>query len=222
MVQLLHIDSSARRDSFSRKVTEVFAREWRAARPGGGYTYRDLGAHPVPPVDEARTEIAIQASTAGIRELDGMSSAVRTPAQQRSWAVSRPLIEELLAADVLLIGSPMYNFSLPSVLKAWIDQISFPWLPMAGRTAVVVTARGGSYAPGTPREAHDHQEPYLRSYFETLQLTDLHFIHTEMTNALHVPFLAEFKGAHEESRAAALSAAAALAAAIGQSAGQPT
>ncbi|MBU3064703.1 NAD(P)H-dependent oxidoreductase [Nocardia sp. NEAU-G5] len=216
MANLLHIDSSARRASFSREVAGVFATEWRTGHPGGDYTYRDLGADPVPPVDEARTEIAIQASAAGIRKLADMSSAVRTPAQERSWAVSRPLIEELLAADVLLIASPMYNFSLPSTLKAWIDQVSFPWLPLAGRTAVVVTARGGSYMPGTPRAAHDYQEPYLRAYFETLGLTDLHFIHTELTNALHVPFLAEFEHAHQASRAAASEAAAALAASIGQ------
>lgn len=222
MVHLLHMDSSARRNSFSREVAGVFATEWRSRHSDGDYTYRDLGAHPVPPIDEARTEIAIQASSAGIRELAGMSGAVRTPVQERSWAASRPLIEELLAADVLLIASPMYNFSLPSTLKAWIDQVSFPWLPLAGRTAVVVTARGGSYAPGTPREAYDYQEPYLRAYFETLGLTDLHFIHTEMTNALHVPFLGEFKHAHEASRAAALKAAATLAGSVGQRVEQPT
>ncbi|MFI5719131.1 FMN-dependent NADH-azoreductase [Nocardia sp. NPDC051750] len=216
MAHLLHIDSSVRRASFSREVAGVFAAEWRTGHPDDDYTYRDLAADPVPPVDEARTEIAIQASATEIRKLADMSSAVRTPAQERSWAVSRPLIEELLAADVLLIASPMYNFSLPSTLKAWIDQISFPWLPLTGRSAVVVTARGGSYAPETPRAAHDYQEPYLRAYFETLGLTDLHFIHTELTNALHVPFLAEFKDSHQRSRAAALEAAAALATSIGR------
>jgi FMN-dependent NADH-azoreductase len=213
---LLHIDSSARRESFSRKVAAAFAAEWRALHPASGYTYCDLGTRPVPPADEARTEIAVQAAAAGIRELGRMTEAVRTPAQERSWAVTRPLIEELLAADVVLIASPMYNFSVPFTLKAWIDQISFPWLPLAGRTAVVVTARGGSYAPGTPRAGYDYQEPYLRAYFETLGLTDLHFIHTELTNALHVPFLAEFREAHEASRVTALDAAARLARAIGQ------
>jgi FMN-dependent NADH-azoreductase len=145
VTSLLHIDSSARRNSFSRTAAAIFAAEWRAVHPAGGYVYRDLGAHPVPPAGEARAEIAMQASAAGIRELARMPEAVRTPAQERSWAVTRPLIEELLAADVLLIASPMYNFSVPSTLKAWIDQVSFPWLPLAGRTAVVVTARGGSY-----------------------------------------------------------------------------
>jgi FMN-dependent NADH-azoreductase len=215
------MDASARRASFSREVASVFAAEWRAAHPTGGYVYRDLAADPVPPVDEARTEIAIQAGAMGIRELARMSEAVRTPAQSRSWSVARPLIEELLAADVLLIASPMYNFSVPSTLKAWIDQVSFPWLPLAGRTAVVVTARGGSYAPGTPREQFDYQEPYLRAYFGVLGLTDLHFIHTELTNSLHVPFLAEFKETHEKSRAVALKAAAELARTVGLAGQRP-
>jgi FMN-dependent NADH-azoreductase len=222
VTSLLHIDSSARRASFSRKVAAAFVAEWRAVHPAGGYAYRDLGAHPVPPVDEARTQIAVQASAAGIQELAHMTQAVRTTAQERSWAVARPLIEELLAADAVLIASPMYNLSIPSTLKAWIDQISFPWLPLAGRTAVVVTARGGSYAPGTPREGYDHQEPYLRAYFQTLGLTDLHFIHTELTNARHVPFLAQFQQAHETSRVSALDAAARLARTIGQPVKQPT
>lgn len=144
------------------------------------------------------------------------------PPQQRSWAIARPLIEEVLAADVLLIASPMYNYSLPATLKAWIDQISFPWLPLTGRTAVVVTARGGAYGPGTPREAADFQTPYLRAYFETLGLSDLHFIHTELTHALHVPFLADYRPAHEISRATALAAALQLATSVGERANRAT
>ena len=219
---LLHIDSSARRSSFSREVADVFADRWRELQPGASYTYRDLAVDPVPPVDEARTEIAAQAAVAGVRDFADMSPVVRTPAQVKSWAIAQPLIEEVLAADVMLIASPMYNYSLPATLKAWIDQISFPWLPLAGRTAVVVTARGGAYGPGTPREPHDFQAPYLRAYFETLGLTDLHFIHTELTLALHVPFLADYRPAHESSRAEALAAAANLATAIGSRAGQTT
>lgn len=217
MSNLAHIDTSARRDSFSREVGAVFAATWRDANPGG-YTYRDLGAAPVPPADEARTELARQSGALGIRDLAGMSAAVVTPEQARSWAVALPLIEEVLAADVLLIASPMYNFTIPSTLKAWIDQISFPWLPLAGRTVVVVTARGGAYGPGTPREAFDFQEPYLRAYFGVFGLTDLHFIHTELTNAPHVPFLAQFKASHGESRAAALRAAGDLARSLSASA----
>lgn len=215
MTHLLHIDSSARRSSFSREVAAAFASRWREVHPDGGYTYRDLAADPVPAVDEARTEIAAQAAVAGVRAFDDMAAAVRSPAQSASWAVARPLIEEVLAADVLLIASPMYNFSVPSALKAWIDQVSFPWLPLAGRSAVVVTARGGAYGPGTPREPSDFQTPYLRAYFQTLGLTDLHFINTELTHALHVPFLAEYRPAHESSRADALASAARLAATVG-------
>lgn len=216
MAHLLHIDTSPRSGSFSRELSAAFASAWRAEHPDGGYTHRDLAADPVPPVDEPRTEIARESSVAGVRTLAEIAGVIRTPAQEASWAVCRPLIEELLAADTLLIATPMYNFTVPSTLKAWIDQISFPWLPMADKRAIVVTARGGTYAPGTPREGHDFQEPYLRTYFETLGLTDLHFVNTELTNALHVPFHADFTGAHEASRAAALSRVAELAASIGR------
>jgi FMN-dependent NADH-azoreductase len=211
VTSLLHIDSSARRASFSRKVAAAFVAEWRAVHPAGGYAYRDLGAHPVPPVDEARTQIAVQASAAGIQELAHMTQAVRTPAQERSWAVARPLIEELLAADAVLIASPMYNLSIPSTLKAWIDQISFPWLSFKDRTVVVVTGRGGSYAPGTPRAHLDFQEPYLRAYFETLGAEWIEFIHAELSNAPIVPFLAQFTDAHIESVDKALATARTLA-----------
>src|SRR5690242_2695316 len=102
MVQLLHIDASARRESYSRRVSRIFADAWRTANPDGGYVYRDLAANPVPHVDEAQTEINEYSGVHGLQGLEPMEQAVQTPAQQAAWAITRPLVEELLAADVLL------------------------------------------------------------------------------------------------------------------------
>lgn len=211
MASLLHLDASPRPTAFSRRVAAAFVAEWRQAHPDSAYTYRDLTADPVPLVDVARTELAAQSSAAGVRELAGMTAVARTAAQQTAWGVTRPLIEEVLAADVLLVATPMYNFSVPAALKAWIDQISFPWLSFKDRTVVVVTGRGGSYAPGTPRAHLDFQEPYLRAYFETLGAERIEFIHAELSNAPIVPFLAQFTDAHIESVDQALATAHALA-----------
>lgn len=88
-------------------------------------------------------------------------------------ALQQALVDELLAADVVVVGAPMYNYSLPSSLKAWIDHIHIPGVtapfdgdtqPMAGRPAVVVTSRGGSYDPGTATEGWDHGVPVLESW----------------------------------------------------------
>jgi FMN-dependent NADH-azoreductase len=211
MTHLLHLDASPRPTAFSRRVGDAFITEWRHAHPNSAYTYRDLTANPVPLVDVARTELAAQSSAAGVRDLAGMAAVVRTAAQRTAWDVTRPLIEEILAADVLLVATPMYNFSIPAALKAWIDQVSFPWLSFKNRAVVVVTGRGGSYAPGTPRAHLDFQEPYLRAYFDTLGAQRITFIHAELSNAPIVPFLAQFTDAHVESVDKALATARTLA-----------
>ncbi|WP_283134688.1 FMN-dependent NADH-azoreductase [Rhizohabitans arisaemae] len=212
MVNLLHLDASARRGSFSRRLGAVFVAEWRAANPDGFYAYRDLVADPVPPLDEARVEIAIRSGVNGVRglaEMDEVLAAV--PALSESWAVTRPLVTQLLEADVLLLGTPMYNFSVPASLKAWIDRVTLPWLPLHGKSAVVVSARGGAYGPGAPREHHDFQEPYLRAYFAALGLEDVAFVHAELTHATVMPFLAGLRRTHEASHSAALDAVRTLA-----------
>jgi FMN-dependent NADH-azoreductase len=192
MVHLLHIDTSANASgSVSREVTAAFATAWKQANPDRGYTYRDLAAHPVPHADGAFL------TARHLRE-DQHSAEQRT-----SWAVSKQLIDELLAADTVIIGAPMYNFSIPSSLKAWLDRIIVPAVmpdpqtgegALVGKRVVVVTARGGSYAPGTPREDFDFQEPYLKAVLGYAGLGhDLTFVHTEMTLAHTVPQLAQFK-----------------------------
>ncbi|NUT11174.1 MAG: FMN-dependent NADH-azoreductase, partial [Nonomuraea sp.] len=121
---LLHLDASARRASFSRRLSSLYAGTWRAAHPGERYVYRDLAADPVPHIGEAWTELCDHVLAHEITDVSRYREAVRTPAQEAAWAILEPLLAEVVAADVVLIGTPMYNFSIPSSLKAWIDQIT--------------------------------------------------------------------------------------------------
>ncbi|KOX12939.1 NAD(P)H dehydrogenase [Saccharothrix sp. NRRL B-16348] len=183
MAHLLHIDTSLRFEgSVSREVSAAFAEEWRAARPDGEYTYRDLAADPLPHVDPA---------SLATRQAEG------------DVPLERQLIAEVKAADTVLLGVPMYNYGVPSSLKAWLDWILVPELfadqetgegVLTGTRVVVVTARGGSYAPGTPRHSFDFQEPYLRAVFGAVGLDrDLEFVHAELTLAGVVPHMAQFR-----------------------------
>ncbi|GAA3530910.1 NAD(P)H-dependent oxidoreductase [Nonomuraea rosea] len=203
---LLHLDASARRaGSFSRTLSARYAETWRAAHPGGRYVYRDLAAQPVPHIGEAWTELCDYVLEHEITDIARYREAVRTPAQQRAWAVLAPLLDEVVAAEVILIGTPMYNYSIPSALKAWLDQITFPRMSLAGRSFVVTGARGGAYGPGTPREPYDHEERYLRDFFKGhFRVEDVTFVHAELVNARLDPALAHLRDRHEESLAAAL------------------
>ncbi|HKW35990.1 MAG TPA: NAD(P)H-dependent oxidoreductase, partial [Candidatus Acidoferrum sp.] len=113
-----------------------------------------------------------------------------TAAQRSYLATSDELIEELQAADTIVIGAPMYNFSIPAPLKAWIDQIvrlgktwgygaSGPQGLLSDKKVIVVTARGGTYEKGTARGALDFQEPYLQHILAFIGLTDVTFVHAE-------------------------------------------
>ncbi len=116
--------------------------------------------------------------------------ATLTPAQRETISVSDALVDELLAADTIVIGAPMYNFTISAPLKAWIDQIvrvgrtvlfgqNGPQGVLKGKKVVVVTSRGGAYRPGTPTAQYDHQEQYLRHILGFIGLTDVTFIHAE-------------------------------------------
>ncbi len=211
MAHLLHLDASARGASLSRELGRTFAHHWQSAHPDGTYIHRDLAKHPISPIHEARTELSMLSSLHGVKNLAAMDEVADVPHLAQAWALTRPLIEELIECDVLLIGTPMYNFSIPGALKTWIDRVSLPWLPLAEKSVVIVSARGGAYGPGSPRSLLDFQEPYLRAYFTALGVEDLEFVHAELTHAPVLPFLAQFRDTHEESRAAALKAVKALA-----------
>ncbi|BBX36729.1 ACP phosphodiesterase [Mycolicibacterium mageritense DSM 44476 = CIP 104973] len=212
MPTLLHIDSSARSRSISRQVGAEFAKAWRAARPDGRYVYRDVTTDPVPFIGEGWTQLCDAVLAAGSTDLDRLAAVARTPEQAAAWAVVQPLLDELRSADIVLIATPMYNYSIPAALKAWLDQVTFPRMSLAPRRFVVATARGGAYSPGSPKAAFDYQERFLRDFFAGhYAVTDTVFINAEMANARLDPALAEFRDIHEHSLAQALNTARTLA-----------
>ncbi|MFG2525329.1 FMN-dependent NADH-azoreductase [Streptomyces sp. NPDC048527] len=203
MPTLLHLDSSPRRGSVSRQISGEFAQTWRKTNPDGRYVYRDLTADPVPHIDHAQIEVMHRLEAEGVRSLDVARGAARTPEEEASWAVTWPLIEELLEADTILLGVPMYNFSVPSTFKAWFDRVLIAPLiadpatgqgPLSGKKVVVASARGGAYGPGTPRHEFDHQETYLKAALGMVGLaSDLTFLHAELTKSAHVARLFQFQ-----------------------------
>ncbi|MFJ2776014.1 FMN-dependent NADH-azoreductase [Kitasatospora sp. NPDC087315] len=224
---LLHLDSSADLpgESVSRDLTARFAHAWRARHGASGYRYRDLATDQVPLLGPAYAPLGRRAERRGVLSPAEVSALAEGPDERREWALTQPLIAELLAADTVLLGVPMYNFTVPAALKAWIDRVSFPGAytdPATGRSlldgtrVVVVTACGGGYGPGTPREAFDFQTPYLRAYFTNLGVPDsaLHFVHAELTRADDIPALAGLQPLAAASLAAARSAVADLAASL--------
>jgi FMN-dependent NADH-azoreductase len=200
MAHLLHIDSSIQGErSISRSLTARAAAAWLAAHPGGTVTYRDLDAEPLPHLDSE----SVGARIAPPEE--------HTPAQAASWALTKQLVDEVLEADTILLGLPLYNFGAPSSVKAWVDHLVAPGLSvdratmtgmLGGRDLLVLAARGGGYAPGTPREGWDHAEPWLA---HALSVTGLEprFIAAELTLADSNPQMAELKPLAADSLAAA-------------------
>ncbi len=177
-MKLLRVDSSARRNSVSRQLTDRFVETWKKENPAGEVTERDLAKTHLPLITDEWTLAAHS------------DPATLTPAQRDTLSVSEALIEELLAADTIVIGAPMYNLTVSAPLKAWIDQIvrigrtvsygpNGPEGILRGKKVVVVTSRGGSFRPGTPTAQYDHQEPYLRHILAFIGLTDVTFIHAE-------------------------------------------
>jgi len=197
MAHLLHIDSSIRLDeSVSRALTARAARVWRAAHPGGTVTYRDLGAEPIPHLD----------NKGGLARL--IPPNQHTAAQAASWALSQQLVAEIEQADTILLGLPLYNFGAPSSVKAWVDHIVANGLSidpvtqegmLGGREMIVIATRGGGYAPGTPRDGWDHAELWLP---HGVALTGLEprFITAELTLAEINPAMSELIPLAHESR----------------------
>ncbi|MGN0926316.1 FMN-dependent NADH-azoreductase [Ectopseudomonas mendocina] len=178
MSRVLVIESSARQQgSVSRELTQQFIAKWQSAHPADQIQVRDLAAEPVPHLDATL--------------LGGWMtpSEQQSEAEKAALARSNQLTDELLAADVLVLAAPMYNFAIPSTLKAWLDHVlragvtfkyteTGPQGLLTGKRAFVLTARGGIYAGS----GLDHQEPYLRQALAFIGIHDVQFIHAEGLN----------------------------------------
>lgn len=178
MSRVLVIESSARQEgSVSRQLTADFVAQWQAAHPQDQVQIRDLAKQPVPHLDETL--------------LGGWMKPVeqQSEAEKAAAARSNHLTDELLSADVLVLAAPMYNFGIPSTLKAWLDHVlragltfkyteTGPQGLLTGKRAFVLTARGGIYAGS----GLDQQEPYLRQALSFIGIHDVQFIHAEGLN----------------------------------------
>ena len=179
-MRILRVDSSPRGDrSISRRLTQSFIDTWTQLDPDIAVTYRDLGHHPVPFIDEAW----IAATFAPPESL--------SPEKEAALAISDTLIDELFATDIWLFGIPMYNYSVPANFKAYVDQIvrvrrTFIVNEIGGyeglfkhKKVVVITARGGVFSESTLAAVADFQTPFLREVFSLMGITELFFIHAE-------------------------------------------
>jgi FMN-dependent NADH-azoreductase len=158
-------------------MTSRFVETWRAVHPDGEIVHRDLATTSLPAI----TDDWPMAST----DLSHLTSR-----QREYLATSDELIAEVLAADLIVLGAPMYNFTVSAELKAWIDQVvrvgktvaygaDGPKGLLKGKRVIVVTSRGGTYPSNTSRAGSDFQEPYLRKVLGFIGITDLTFIHAD-------------------------------------------
>lgn len=196
MAHLLRIDSSIQGSaSVSRAVADSFQAAWTQAHPQGTVTVRDLAADPIPYL------------TMTDQSANFVPAESRTPEQRAASERAAGLLDELLAADVVLLSVPLYNWGVPATVKSWLDHLLTDprsrETPLTGRTAVIVSSRGGSYRPGAPREGWDHVEPYLRHLLGEHLGLDLHVITPEFTLAEVNPAMADFRDDARKSLAAA-------------------
>jgi FMN-dependent NADH-azoreductase len=179
-MKLLHIDSSPLGTaSVSRLLTARVAGEWADSHPGTAVEHLDLAVDAPSHLD---------GDSLGFRL--GLDAASLTPAQRRENEVSERLVSQFLAADVVVVGAPMYNFSVPSQLKAWIDRVAQagrtfryteagPQGLAGGKTVIVVSTRGGAYAANPALAGLDHQESYLRAVFGFFGIADVRIVRAE-------------------------------------------
>jgi FMN-dependent NADH-azoreductase len=177
-MKLLHLDSSILGgNSASRKLSAAIVDQFTKATPGLDIISRDLALQPL-------------SHLSGEHLAAAQGAVPESPAIQKDIAASQAALEEFLAADIVVIGAPMYNFGIPSQLKAWIDRIA-----VAGKTfrytangpeglagnkrVIVAVSRGGLYSAGMPAAAFEHVESYLRGVFGFLGVTDLEIVVAE-------------------------------------------
>ena len=177
-MRLLHIDSSVSGGaSVSRQLSAAIVTALTAAAPGLEITQRDLDTDPLPHLDSGLLP--------AIRPDPTSDPATRVIDEQGAAA-----LEEFLGADIVVIGTPMYNFTIPTQLKAWLDRLIIagktfrytetgPIGLAAGKKVIIASSRGGLYAPGMPFAANDFQEPYLRAILGFIGITDIEVVRAE-------------------------------------------
>ena len=175
-MKLLHIDAGITGPgSVSRRLSAAAVEALILETPGLEVVRRDLDADPIPHLDSH--------NIATLRPVDG---AVPGPEEARSAEI----LSEFLAADIVVIGAPMYNFGIPSQLKAWFDRVlvagktfrytaAGPEGLAGGKIVIIASARGGFYAPGTPQAESDFHEPHLRALFRMMGIADVTILRAE-------------------------------------------
>jgi FMN-dependent NADH-azoreductase len=178
-MKLLHIDSSILGDhSVSRQLTKDTVAQWVNKHPGTTVDYLDLAVN---------TPSHLSADSLGFRAPAGTPMS---DVQKSENVISEALVTQFLAADVIVVGAPLYNFSIPSQLKAWIDRIAQvgrtfkytetgPQGLAGGKTVIVASTRGGVYSTNDWGRAAEHQESYLQTVFGFLGITDVRFVRAE-------------------------------------------
>ena len=201
---LLVIDASPRSErSYIRKLSAQYVSAWRESHPTGQIVSRDLAQQPPPFISEAW----VVGAFAPVES--------KPPAAREAIAVSNRYVDELLAADEILIATPMFNLNVPAALKAWIDQIvrvgrtfaatanGFQGLAQGKRVKVIVTS-GSDFRPGTPGAAFDFLSPYLRGILGFIGIVDVEFIyaHSLSNDQQRDPSLVEAESAARKLAAA--------------------
>ena len=178
-MNILHLDSGILGDhSVSRRLTALIVERIKAERPGDTVTYRDLSAESLAHLNGSH----LMAASANPEGLDATLVS--------ELDAGRAALNEFLAADVVVLGAPMYNFTIPSQLKAWIDRIlvagtTFRYTASGveglakGKKVIVASTRGGHYSGTSPISAMDHQESYLLTVLGFIGITDIEFVRAE-------------------------------------------
>lgn len=178
MTTILRVDASILNDqSVSRQLTAAIVKRLTAAMPGAKVIHADLSAEPIGHLTAAEF-FAFQ------------GSEPQDEAARHEVARNARILDEFLAADIVVIGAPMYNFALPSQLKAWLDRIvvsgkTFVYTEKGpkglagGKRVIIASSRGGQYTEGAPAAFLDHQETYLRGILGFIGITDITFVRAE-------------------------------------------
>ncbi|PRD43086.1 FMN-dependent NADH-azoreductase [Phyllobacterium phragmitis] len=177
-MKILHVDTSITGPaSVSRKLSAEIVEAALRRHPDAELTVRDLAAQQIDHLSSAHLAAA-------------QGTAPENAQVREDIAAGRSALEEFLAADLIILGAPMYNFGIPSQLKAWIDRLAVPGATfrytesgpeglVGNKKLIIASSRGGFYGPGSPAEALDHQESYLRAIFGFFGITDVTVVRAE-------------------------------------------